>query len=105
MARARFPLLAIACAVALSTVSTARADEGADAVELSGSVEAGAALPSTSRKPLLVSVELLMPLFRRPSGTRLLLGVAPRAVTEDRWSSNLPQVVAIGGAGTLRVDF
>lgn len=106
VARARSLLLAIACATTLVTTGgAARADGDADAIELKGSVESGAALPSTSAKPLFVSLEFLLPVLRRATGTRLLVGVAPRALTEDRWSSNLPLVVALGGAGTVRVDF
>ncbi len=99
------PLLTafVTMAAALFVSGAARAES--DTVEVRGAVESGAALPSTSDKPLLVSLELMMPLLRRETGARILFGVAPRAVTQDRFSSNLPHIVALGGAGTVRFEF
>lgn len=73
-------------------------------VQIASTVEAGAVVPSTSTKHQLFSLELVVPLLRA-AGTKLLAGAGARAITRDLPTSALPSLVALGAAGSFRLEF
>lgn len=100
MMAARASAVVTATIIALYA-SAARAEPP---VQVASSVEAGAVVPSTSTKHQFFSLELLVPLVRA-AGTKLLAGAGARALTRDLPTSSLPSLVALGAAGSLRLEF
>lgn len=73
-------------------------------LSFASSLEHGGSLPTSSTKHLMVTLQLLVQLPAVTSA-KLFAGLGPRAVTQELLTSNIPQLVSLGMASSLRAEF
>jgi hypothetical protein len=82
--------------------ATARAEGPVDSVRVASSLESGRAIPTSSTKQLVVTLQLLVPVS---TTAKVFAGIGPRALTQELLTSSFPQLLSLGWASTLHAEF